>query len=92
MGVIVNKQDDQNDELTRRINADLRAKMYGNSDDSGDGGDDGDDGSGLKGNPDPDLVEDSEYAKDFAKTSKFGWVWIVLIVLAVISLISIILI
>ena len=86
MGVIVNKEDDQNDELTRRINADLRAKMYGTSDDSGD------DGSGLKGNPDPDLVEDSEYAKDFAKTSKFGWVWIVLIVLAVISLISIILI
>ena len=86
MGVIVNKEDDQNDVLTRRISADLRSKMYESSDDSGD------DGSGLKGNPDPDLAEDSEYMKDFKKTSKFGWVWIVLIVLAVLSLISIILI
>ena len=87
MGVIVNKEDDQNDVLTRRISADLRTKMYESSDDSGD-----DDGSGLKGNPDPDLAEDSEYMKDFAKTSRFGWVWIVLIILAVISLVSIILI
>ncbi len=85
MGVIVNKEDDKNDVLTRRINADLRAKMYANSDDSGKGGK-------PAGNPDPDLAEDSEYVKDFTKTSKFGWVWIVLIVLAIISLISIIMI
>jgi hypothetical protein len=87
MGVIVNKEDDKNDELTRRINADLRSKMYGNSNDDGE-----DDGSGLKGNPDPDFAEDSEYMKDFKKTGKFGWVWIVLIVLAIISIVSIILI
>ncbi len=86
MGVIVNKNEDTNDELTRRINADLRSKMYENSGDD----DDYDDGSGLKRNSDPDFVEDSEYAKDFKKTSKFGWVWVVLIVLAILSIISII--
>ena len=36
-----------------------------------------------------DFTEDSEYLRDLQKTSKFGWVWIVLIVLAVLSLISI---
>ena len=35
---------------------------------------------------DPDYVDDAAYIKDTKKTSKFGWVWIVLIVLAVISL------
>ena len=88
MGVIVNKEEDQNDELTRRINADLRAKMYGNSRDD----DDDDDGSGLAGRKDPDFAADVEYMKDLKKTGSFGWVWIVLIVLAVISLISIIMI
>ncbi|MBR5647693.1 hypothetical protein IKW73_02010 [Candidatus Saccharibacteria bacterium] len=85
MGVIVNKNEDTNDELSRRISADLRTKMYSSSDD-----DDYDDGSGLKRNQDPDFVEGSEYAKDFKKTSKFGWVWIVLIVLAILSIISIV--
>ena len=41
---------------------------------------------------DVDLSEDAEYLKDLKKTSKFGWIWIVLIVLAVLSLLSIILI
>ena len=86
MGVIVNKDQDTNDELTRRINADLRTKMYGNS------GEDEDDGSGLVGRKDPDFAEDAEYMKDLKKTGKFGWVWIVLIVLAAISLVSIIMI
>ena len=89
MGVIVNKEDDKNDELTRRINADLRTKMYGNSNDDGD---DEDDGSGLAGRQDPDYVDDSEYMKDLKKTGRFGWVWIVLIILAIASIISIILI
>ena len=88
MGVIVNKNEDTNDELTRRINADLRAKMYGKSGTGDDGGDE-DDGSGLKRHNDPDFVEDSEYAKDFKKTGRFGWVWVVLIVLAILSIISI---
>ena len=76
MGVIVNKDNNQNDELSRRISADLRAKAVANSD--------------VAGNPDPDLAEDAEYVKDLKKTSKFGWIWIVLVVLAVLSLVSII--
>ena len=40
---------------------------------------------------DPDLAEDTEYVKDLQKTSRFGWIWIVLIVLALISLVFIIL-
>ena len=71
MGVIVNKENNQNDELSRRINADLQAKAVAAADE------------------DVDLAEDAEYLKDLKKTSKFGWVWVVLIVLAILSLISI---
>ncbi|MBQ9019973.1 hypothetical protein IJ096_01475 [Candidatus Saccharibacteria bacterium] len=38
----------------------------------------------------PDLVEDSDYSATLKKTSRFGWVWIVLIVLAIASIISIV--
>ena len=76
MGVIVNKENNNNDELSRRINADLRTKMT--------------EGTGVIEGDTPDLVDDADYMKDFKKTSKFGWVWIVLIVLATLSLISII--
>ena len=41
---------------------------------------------------DPDLVEDTDYTKDMKKTSKFGWVWFVLVALAMISLAFIVLI
>lgn len=41
---------------------------------------------------DPDLVENSDYAKDLKKTGKYTWIWIVLIVLAIISLVVIALI
>ncbi len=75
MGVIVNKENN-NDELSRRINADLRTKMT--------------EGTGVINGETPDLVDESEYVKDFKKTSKFGWMWVVLIVLAVLSLISIV--
>ncbi|MBR2795928.1 hypothetical protein IKE13_02670 [Candidatus Saccharibacteria bacterium] len=75
MGVIVNKEN-SNDELSRRIDADLRTKMT--------------EGTGVIDGETPDLVDESEYVKDFKKTSKFGWVWVVLIALAIISLISII--
>lgn len=78
MGVIVNKENSKNDELTRRINADLRNKMSSSVD--------------YDDKNDPDFTEDSEYMKNLKKTSRFGWVWIVLIVLAIISLISIIMI
>jgi len=76
MGIIVNKEN-QNDELSRRISADLRTKMT--------------EGVGVIDGDEPDLIDDSEYVKNFKKTSKFGWIWIVLILLAVASLISIIL-
>lgn len=36
-----------------------------------------------------DLAENSEYTKDLHETSRFGWVWGVLIFLAIISLIFI---
>lgn len=78
MGVIVNKNDQQNDELSRRISADLREKALKSA--------------GLTEDETPDFAEDSEYIKDFKKTNKFGWVWIVLIILAIISIISIVMI
>ncbi len=78
MGVIVNKNNDQEGEISRRITEDLRKKAMEDSKDV--------DGK------DVDLAEDAEYLKDLKKTSKFGWVWIVLIVLAILSILSIILI
>ena len=74
MGIIVNKEDDKNDALTARINADLREKVQTTS----------------ATTDDPDLVEDTDYVKEFKKTSHFGWVWIVLIALAILSLIFIV--
>ena len=71
MAVIVNKEDDKNSDLTRRINADLREKMAGNSK--------------TKQHEMPDFTEDTEYIKDLKKTGKFSWIWIVLVVLAVLS-------
>ena len=66
MAVIVNKENDENDILTRRINADLREKMSESS---------------KIGDADPDLVEDSEYVKEMKKTGKFSWIYIVLILI-----------
>lgn len=74
MGVIVNKEHEKNNQLTERIDADLRKRALEMAD--------GDEA---------DLVEDAEYLKNLNKTSRFGWVWVVLIVLAILSLISIIL-
>lgn len=74
MGIMVNKENQQNDELSRRISADLRARAVAETADGGE----------------VDMVEDARYLKDLKKTSKFGWVWIVLIVLAILSIISII--
>ena len=75
MGVIINKKESQ-DELTRRINADLRAKAVESADVEKDGSD-------------VDLAEDAEYLKDLKKTGRFSWIWIVLVVLAVLSLVVI---
>ena len=79
MGVIVNKNNQQDSELSRRINADLRERALRSS--------------GMVGDEEtPDFAEDSEYVQDFKKTGRFGWVWVVLIVLAIISVISIVMI
>ena len=75
MGVIINKKDDDN-ELSRRITADLRAKAMETVD--------------VDGGEDVDLAEDAEYLRDLKETGRFSWVWIVLIVLAILSLISIV--
>lgn len=72
MGVIVNKENEKNTELSKRISADLRTKA-------------------VEAKEDVDLAEDAEYLKNLRKTSKFGWVWVVLIVLAILSLVFIIL-
>ena len=76
MGIIVNKQD-SDDEITRRINADLRAKALETVEIDDEVAN-------------PDLAEDAEYLKDLKKTGRFGWVWLVLIGLAILSVISIV--
>lgn len=38
---------------------------------------------------DKDFAENSEYIKDLEKTSRFGWVWFVLVALAIVSLVFI---
>ena len=69
MGVIVNKEE-QNDELSRRINADLRAKMEQSSHD--------------EDREDPDFVEDADYVRELKKTSKYTWVFLILLVIAIV--------
>ncbi len=75
MGVIVNKENEKDNELTRRIDADLRAKMSSTS-------------KTEKGKKDVDLAEDTDYVKDLKKTGKYGWVWILLVVFTLILLIA----
>ena len=76
MGIIVNKENDKNNELSRRIDADLKAKLSGNSRSDDD--------------EVPDFAEDSEYVRDFKKTGRFSWAWIVLIGFAMVALIAIV--
>lgn len=73
MGIVVNKEDNKNQDLERRISADLRAKAVEAAPD----------GEVV------DFEKDSEYMKDTKKTGKYTWVWIVLVVLAIISLVII---
>jgi len=75
MGIIV-KKENNNDELSRRINADLRAKALETVNIDSD-------------NAGPDFAEGSEYVKEFQKTGRFGWVWVILIVLAIASILAI---
>ena len=39
-----------------------------------------------------DFAENSEYIKDLEKTSRFGWVWFVLVGLAAVALVFIVII
>ena len=72
MAIMMNREDDKNEELTRRINADLRAKVQTTNDVS----------------EDKDFVESSEYVKDFKKTGSFAWLWIVIAVVILVMLIA----
>ena len=79
MGIIVNKNNQQDNELSRRIDADLRERALKTS--------------GVVGDEEtPDFAEDADYMKDLKKTGRFGWIWIVLILLAILSIVSIVLI
>lgn len=75
MAVIINKEDDLNDSLTRRINADLRAKR---------------EASEQIEETHTDFTEDTDYLADTKKTGRFAWIWAVLIILAIISVIIIV--
>jgi len=75
MGVIVNKENDKNTELSRRIDADLRSKAAANAKD-------------VKDKVVPDFAEDAAYMKDLKKTGKFGWVWILLVGFAILLLVA----
>ena len=74
MAIMVNREDDKNAELTRRINADLRAKAAEKS---------------KVEVHDVDLAESSEYVKDFKKTGSFAWLWVIIGVVILIMLIAI---
>lgn len=73
MGIMVNKEDDKNAELSRRISADLRGKAGASS--------------RQEANEAPDLAEDAEYVKDFSQTSRYAWVWVVLGLAVVVGLV-----
>ncbi|MBQ2176124.1 MAG: hypothetical protein II453_14050 [Alphaproteobacteria bacterium] len=76
MGVIVNKENNLDNELSRRIDADLREKMSSAS-------------KVEKGKKDVDLAEDADYVKDLKKTSKYCWVWILLVIFTLVILIAV---
>lgn len=73
MGIMVKKDEEIDNPISNRINAELREKLATTKNQTSD----------------PDLAEDSDYMKDLQKTSKFGWIWIVLITLAIIALVVI---
>jgi hypothetical protein len=73
MGVIVNKDNSLENDLTRRIDADLREKMS----------------KASKVEEDVDLAEETDYVKDLKKTSKYSWVWILLVAFVLILLVAV---
>lgn len=71
MGVIVRKENDKENELTRRIDADLKSRLNGKP-------------KIVEPGEDPDFVEDQDYTKDLKKTGEYGWAWVLLIVIIVV--------
>ncbi len=76
MGVIVHKEDSKENELTRRIDAELNRKMSENSKD-------------ISDKKDVDFAEDAEYMKDLKKTGKYGWVWVILVISVLLLLVAV---
>jgi hypothetical protein len=70
MGLYI-RQDDNRSELQRRIAAELTEKARKKAE--------------LENQPLPDGVNDSAYIKDTQKTSRFAWVWLLLIAAAVVA-------
>ena len=70
MGLFI-RQDDNRSELQRRLAAELNEKARKRAE--------------LENQPLPDGVTDSAYIKDTQGTSKYAWIWILLIVLGVIA-------
>lgn len=71
---MINREEDKNEELTRRINADLRMKAENKS---------------KNEVRDVDLAESSEYVKDFKKTGSFAWLWVIVAAVILVVLIAI---
>lgn len=70
MGLFI-RQDDNRSELQRRLAAELNEKARKRAE--------------LENQPLPDGVTDSAYVKDTQATSKYAWIWILLIVLGVVA-------
>lgn len=69
MGLFI-RQDDSRSELQRRLAAELTEKARKRAE--------------LEDKPARDGVKDSAYVKDTQGTSKYAWVWILLIVVGII--------
>jgi hypothetical protein len=70
MGLFI-RQDDNRSELQRRLAAELNEKARKRAE--------------LENQPLPDGVNDSAYVKDTQATSRFAWVWILLILVGVVA-------
>lgn len=74
MAIMMTKEDDENIDLARQINADLREKMNETT-------------RQMANSGDPDFTEGGEYVADLKKTSRFAWIWILVGVAAVVALV-----
>jgi hypothetical protein len=72
MGLFI-RQDDNRSELQRRLAAELNEKARKRAE--------------IEDQPLPDGVSDSAYIKDTQSTTKFAWLWILLIVAGMIAVI-----